>query len=62
MAGIMVQVVVGGVVMGTLVASPKTFSTGSTGFFASGKIQMPDGTRLQASVNLVTIGSKPAAK
>lgn len=37
----------------------KVFSTGSTGFWAGGKILGPDGKRYQVSVNVVEIGSKP---
>ena len=38
----------------------KTFSTGSTGFFGMGKLDMGDGkTRYQIQVTVVLIGSKP---
>ena len=47
-----------GKVLGTLVADERTFSTGSKGYFAHGKVQ--DGqARLQVSANVVLIGSKP---
>ncbi len=41
--------------------SPKQFSTGSTGFFASGKVSLGDEAEkgYQAQVQLVRIGSKP---
>jgi hypothetical protein len=38
----------------------KDFRTGSSGYFASDKISLPDGTRLQVICNLVIIGSKKA--
>jgi hypothetical protein len=44
-------------VVGALVAAPKTFRTGSRGFFGSGKIEI-DGKRYQAQIQLVEIGSK----
>ncbi len=51
----------GGKVLGTLVAEERTFSTGSRGYFAHGKVQ--DGVdRLQVSANVVLIGSNPNAK
>jgi len=59
---VMLQIVVDGTVMATLVASPKVFSTGSTGYFAFGKVGMPDGTRVQISCNLVTLGTRPVTK
>ena len=43
--------------LGVLVLKPKTFSTGSTGFHATGKIEI-DGKRYQSQVQLVQIGSK----
>ncbi len=42
-----------------LAAAPKVFSTGSRGYYAGGKVTLPDGTRLQVSLNAVVIGSKP---
>lgn len=39
----------------------KTFSTGSRGFNANGKVTI-DGKRYQLSANLVEIGSKPVSK
>jgi len=41
-----------------LVAQPKEFSTGSTGFWAGGKVEIA-GERYQVSCNVVLIGSKP---
>jgi len=46
-------------VLGTLFADERTFSTGSRGFYASGKVQDADGKRYQISANIVEIGSKP---
>lgn len=46
----------------TILASAKTFSTGSRGFFATGKVVGPDGKRYQCTFNLVEIGSKPGAE
>lgn len=45
---------------GDLLAGRKTFSTGSVGYYASGKI-MIDGQAYQCSVNLTLVGSKPEA-
>ena len=49
---------------GTIVASEKTFSTGSKGFYANGKIVNPENgeARYQISGNIILIGSKPEAK
>lgn len=47
-----------GKVVGIVMANPKTFSTGSRGFFGSAKIEI-DGKRYQAQIQLVEIGSKP---
>lgn len=46
--------------VGMLVLSPKQFSTGSTGFFANGKVSLGDDAErgYQAQVQLVRIGSK----
>jgi ABC-type methionine transport system permease subunit len=44
----------------TITLNDKTFSTGSTGFFGMGKLDMDDGkTRYQIQVTVVLIGSKP---
>ncbi len=48
--------VAGGI--GTIVAEPKQFKTGSRGFYGQGKVQATDGRRFQVSVNIVEIGSK----
>ena len=40
----------------------KTFTTGSKGFFASGKMELDEARRLQVTVNAVIIGSKPKGK
>ena len=45
---------------GTLLAQSKDFSTGSVGFFTSGKIANPENTeRYQCSLSFTLIGSKP---
>ena len=51
-----------GVVIGTLLGSERTFSTGSEGFFASGKVGIKGSSQgyYQVSVNMVKIGSKPS--
>jgi hypothetical protein len=41
-----------------LSAAPKTFKTGSIGYYAGGKIVL-DGERYQVSVSVVKVGSKP---
>jgi len=46
---------------GTLVAEPRTFKTGSRGFYGQAKVQGTDGRRFQVTVNVVEIGSKPKA-
>ena len=52
-----------GALAGALVAAPKTFSTGSDGYYATGKVVDPaTGATYQASMTLVRVGSKPAAK
>ena len=43
--------------IGVLVLEPKTFKSGSTGYFATGKVTV-DGVRYQGQVQLVAIGSK----
>mgnify|MGYP001587548054 FL=1 len=46
----------------TIFAMERTFSSGSRGFYGSGKVFDPtSGKRYQTSVTLVEIGSKPAA-
>ena len=45
---------------GTLALPSKQFSSGSVGFFASGKIKNPEsGERYQSSLSFTLIGSKP---
>jgi len=46
----------------TIIADPRQFKTGSRGFYGQGKVQGADGWRFQISINVVEIGSKPAAK
>lgn len=43
-----------------LVADARTFSSGSRGYFTSGKVTI-GGKRFQCSVNVVEIGSKPGS-
>ncbi len=50
-----------GKVIGTLMAQPKDFKTGSRGFYANAKLEM-DNRRYQTQVQLVEIGSKPKAE
>lgn len=45
----------------TLVADAKTFSTGSQGFYANGKLVV-GGKPVQAGLTFTVIGSKPGAK
>jgi hypothetical protein len=47
--------------MGRLFATPKEFSTGSVGFYASGKIVNPQNpeARYQAGLTFTLVGSKP---
>lgn len=47
-----------GNVLGTLTADYRTFSTGSKGYYVSGKIPGQGVDRLQVSGNMVIIGSK----
>ena len=49
-----------GETMITLEMEPKTFSTGSRGYRAQGKITM-DGKKYQLAVQAVEVGSKPKA-
>lgn len=46
-----------GRVVGVMVVNPKTFSTGSTGYFGSTKLEI-DGARYQVQFQAVKIGSK----
>jgi hypothetical protein len=47
-----------GTVVGMLVANAKVFSTGSQGFFGTGKLQIGE-KKYQCQVQMVEIGSKP---
>lgn len=47
-----------GKVVGMMIVNPKTFSTGSTGFFGSTKLEI-EGERYQVQFQAVKIGSKP---
>lgn len=50
-----------GNVIGAIMVHPKTFSTGSRGYYGQDKVEI-DGKRYQVSVQMVEIGSKNAAK
>jgi len=44
----------------SIIAQEKEFSTGSVGFYSSGKTENPEShERYQVSVNITLIGSKP---
>ena len=48
-----------GEVWGTITASEKEFKTGSTGFYANGKVKNPkNGFAYQVGTNIILIGSK----
>jgi hypothetical protein len=57
---ITVRFLIDGQEVGMLTLSPKDFSTGSVGYFASGKVTLGDEADrgYQAQVQLVRIGSK----
>ena len=55
---VLVQIIVDGIVMGTIPAKFREFSTGSIGFNVNGKAATPDGAQLQVSGNLTVCGSK----
>jgi hypothetical protein len=57
---ITVKFLVDGQEVGMLLLSPKDFSTGSTGYFTSGKVSLGDDAEkgYQAQVQMVRIGSK----
>jgi hypothetical protein len=46
--------------LGVMTAPPKVFKTGSRGYYANGKMEI-DGKRYQVQIQMVEIGSKPAA-
>lgn len=49
----------GGELWGSLTADAKNFSTGSTGFYVSGKVKNPkNGMPYQVGANIILIGSK----
>lgn len=48
-----------GQTIGSVLAEPKTFRTGSRGYYGSTKVVM-DGRRYQVQVQLVEIGSRQA--
>jgi hypothetical protein len=58
----MIEIVIldGGKEIGRLSAAERTFSSGSDGFYAGGKLPHPTkpGERVQVSASLVRIGSK----
>jgi hypothetical protein len=45
----------------TFTTAPRTFKTGSKGFFGVAKIYGADGRRYQVIVSVVEIGTKPAS-
>ncbi len=47
--------------IGTLMAAPKDFKTGSKGYYANTKLEI-DGKRYQTQVQLVEIGSKKSTE
>jgi hypothetical protein len=48
-----------GEIWGTLTAEAREFKTGSTGFYASGKVRNPkSGLPYQVGTNIILIGSK----
>jgi len=47
-----------GTIVGVLAALPKTFSTGSRGFYGGAKLEI-DGRRYQCAIQMVEMGSKP---
>ena len=53
-----------GAIVGTLLATERTFATGSKGFGAYGKIGVKGSSQgyYQVGVNIVLVGSKPAGK
>jgi len=55
---IAVKVEMDGEAVGVLQLNPKVFKTGSTGFYANGKV-MIDNKKYQAQFQLVEVGSKP---
>lgn len=50
-----------GEAVGNLLAEPKTFRTGSRGYYGTAKVVL-DGRRYQAQVQLVEIGSRQAGE
>ncbi len=59
---ITVKFLVDGKEVGMMLLNPKEFKTGSTGYFANGKISLGDDAvkGYQAQVQLVKVGSKEA--
>lgn len=60
---IIVKFIVDGNEVGMLLLSPKNFSTGSTGYFGTGKVSFGDDAEkgYQVQVQAIKIGSKPIA-
>ena len=48
-----------GRVLSMVKCSPHVFKSGSHGFYGNTKIELADGSKLQAGYNLTVIGSKP---
>lgn len=61
---IKVKFYIGDEEVGMLLLSAKEFSTGSTGYFSTGKVALGDDAEkgYQVQVQMVRIGSKPAKK
>ena len=59
---VLVKFVVNGEEVGSMLLNPKTFSTGSQGYFGTGKLSPGDEAEkgYQGQVQLVRIGSKEA--
>ncbi len=61
---VQVKFVVNGEEVGSMLLNAKTFSTGSQGYFGTGKLSLGDEAEkgYQGQVQLIRIGSKEAAK
>ncbi len=58
---LIIQISQDGMVLGTFTtnAEERTFSSGSRGYYAGGKLGLPGGKQLQCGLNFTIIGSKP---
>lgn len=57
---VVIEVKAGGAVIAVFTAPLRTFASGKKGYGAYGKTMLPDGTALQASINLVIPHSETA--